>query len=110
MNRKTNNKYSLEHVKGHHNRTARVEDLLLEAGLNVECEEMAKDAVRGSMTRELRDNRQQLPLEKVCMFIAGMNQTLDPNNNLKRQIGTVHVKAYYISRGETERRNGRRNI
>ena len=35
------------------------------------------------MTRELRDKRQQLPLEKVCVFIAGRKQTLDPKNDLK---------------------------
>ena len=45
------NKYSLEHLKGHQDRTARAEDLLLEARLNVECNDMAKDVVRGSMTR-----------------------------------------------------------
>ena len=71
MNRRAHNKYSLEYVKGHQARTARVEDLSLEARLNVECNEMAKEAVRWSITRELRDKRQQLPLEKVCVFIAG---------------------------------------
>ena len=71
MNRRAHNKYSLEHVRGHQDRTARVEDLLLEAQLNVECDEMAKEVVRGSMTGELRDKRQQLPLEKACMFIPG---------------------------------------
>ena len=59
---------------------------------------MANEAVRGSMTREHRDKRQQLPLEKACMFIAGRKQTLDPKNNLKQQIGTVHAKAYHTSR------------
>ena len=98
MNRSTHNKYSLEHVKGHHDRTARAEDLLLEARLNVEWDEMAKEAVRGSMTRDLRDKRQQLPLERACVFIAGRNPTSDPKINLKRQIGTVHAKAYYTRR------------
>ena len=62
---------SLRHVKGHQDRTARAEDLLLETRLNVECNEMAKEAVRGSITRELRDKRQQLSLETECVFIAG---------------------------------------
>ena len=57
VNRRAHNKYSLEHLKGHQDRMARVEDLLLEARLNVECDEMAKEAVRGSMSRELRDKR-----------------------------------------------------
>ena len=82
-NRRTRNKYSLKHVKGHQDRTARVEDLLLEARLNVKCDEMTKEAVRGSMTRELRDKRQQLPLENVCVSIAGRKQTPDPKNELK---------------------------
>ena len=47
---------------------------------------MAKEAVRGLMTRDFRDKRQQLPLEKVCVFIAGRKQTLDPKKDLKQQI------------------------
>ena len=31
VNRRAHNKYSLEHVKGHQDRTARVEDISLEA-------------------------------------------------------------------------------
>ena len=62
VNRLALNKYSLEHVGGHQDKTARAEDLLLEARLNVECNEMAKDAVRGLMTRELRHKTQELPL------------------------------------------------
>ena len=54
MNRLVLNKCSLEHVKGHQDRRARTEDLLLEAHLNVECDEMAKDVVRESMKRKLR--------------------------------------------------------
>ena len=50
---------------------------------------MAKEAARGSMTRVLRDKRQQSPLEKVCVFIAGRKQTSDPKKDLKRHIGTV---------------------
>ena len=83
MNRRTHNNYSLEHVRGHQDRTARFEDLLLETQLNVECNEMVKEAVRGSMHRELRDKRQQLPLEKAYVFIAGKKQTLDPKKDLK---------------------------
>ena len=98
MNKRAHNKYSLEKVRGHQDRTTRVEDLSLEARLNVECDKMAKEAVRGPMTREPRDKRQQLPLVKVCVFIAGRKQTSDPMKDLKRQIGTVHAKAYYSSR------------
>ena len=54
---------------------------------------MAKEAGRGSMTRELRDTRQQLPLEKACVFIAGRKHTSDPKNDLKQQIGVVYAKA-----------------
>ena len=106
MNRLALNKYSFEHVKGHQDRTARAEDLSLEARLNVECDEMAKDAVKGSMTRELRQKPQELPLEKACVFIAGRKQTSDPKKDLKRQIGTVQAKAYYTSR---EKRKGGMN-
>ena len=71
---------------------------------------MAKEVVRGSMTGELRDKRQQLPLEKACVFIAGRKQTSDPKNDLKRQIGMVHAKAYYTSREKKERRNERGSL
>ena len=71
VNRLALNKYSLEHVKGHQDRTSRAEYLSLEARLNVECDEMAKDVVRQSMTRPLRHKTQELPLEKACVFIAG---------------------------------------
>ena len=70
MNRLALNKYSLEHVKGHQYRTARAKDLSLKARLNVECDEMTKDAFRGSMIRELRHKAQELTLEKACVFIA----------------------------------------
>ena len=98
VNRLALNKYSLKHVKGHQDGTARVEDLPLETCLNVECNEMAKDAVRESMTRQLRHKTQLLPLEKACIFIAGRKQTSDPKKDLKKQIGAVQAKAYYISR------------
>ena len=78
MNRLALNKYSLEHVKGHQDRTARAEDLSLEARLNVECDEMAKDTAREPMTRKLRHKTQELPLEKAHVFIAGRKQTSDP--------------------------------
>ena len=39
---------------------------------------MAKEVVNGSMTRKLREKRQQLPLETVCVFIAGRKYTSDP--------------------------------
>ena len=89
MTRLAHNKYILEHVKGHQDRTARSEDLSLEARLNVECNEMAKEAVRGLVTSELRHKTQELSLEKVCVFIAGRKQTSDPKHDLKRQIGMV---------------------
>ena len=64
VNRLALNKYSLEYVKGQQDRAARSKDLSLEARLNVEYDEMAKDAVRGSMARQLRHRTQELPLEK----------------------------------------------
>ena len=92
------NKYSLEHVRRHQDRTVRFEDLSLEAQLNVECEKMAKEEVRGSMARELRDKRQQLPLKMACVFVAGRKYTSDPKKDLKRQIETVQENTYYTSR------------
>ena len=86
MNRLALNKYSLEHMMGHQDRTARAEDLSLEARLNVECDEMANDAVSGLMTRELRHKIQELPLEKACVFIAGRKQTSGPKKDPKKQI------------------------
>ena len=73
---------------------------MLEAQLNVECDKLYKEAVKGSMTRELRDKRQQLPLETVCMFKAERKQTSDPKKDHKRQSGTVQANAYYTSRGK----------
>ena len=103
VNRLALNKYSLEYVKGQQDRAARSKDLSLEARLNVEYDEMAKDAVRGSMARQLRHRTQELPLEKACIFIAGRKQTSDPKKDLKKQIGAVQEKAYYTSR---ERKKG----
>ena len=34
----------------------------------------------------------------MYIFIARRTQTSDPKNDLKRQIGMVHAKAYYTSR------------
>ena len=70
----------------------------LEAQLNVECNKMAKGAVKGSMTGKLRDKRQQLPLDTVYVFIAERKQTSDPKKDLKQQIGTIQVEAYYTGR------------
>ena len=48
------------------------------------CGEMAKDAVRESMTRKLRHKTQELPLEKACVFIVGRKQTSAPKKDLKK--------------------------
>ena len=101
---RAHNKYSLEHTRGHHDRTARFKDLSLEAQLNVEYDEMTKEAVKGSMTREMRDKSKQLPLETACVFIPARKHTLDPKKALNRHIRTVQAKAYYTSR---ETRKGR---
>ena len=86
VNRLALNKYSLEHIKGHQDRTSRAEDLSLEARLNVECDEMANDVVRESMTKQLGHKTQELPLEKACVFIVDRNQSSDPNKDLKKQM------------------------
>ena len=57
VNRRAQNKYNLDHVRGHQYRTVRGKDLSLKARLNTECDEMAKEVVRRSMTMELRDKR-----------------------------------------------------
>jgi len=86
VNRLALNKYSLENVKGHQDRTSRAEDLSLEARLNVECDEMANDVVRESMTKQLGHKTQELPLEKACKFIIYRKQTSDPKKDLERQM------------------------
>ena len=88
----------------------RFKDLSLEVQLHVECDKLAKEAVEGSTTKKLRDNRQQLPLEKACMFIADKKHTSEPKKDLKQQIGTVQEKAYYTSRKKKERQNGRTSL
>ena len=52
------------------------------------------------MTKNTREGRRQLPLENVCVFVAGKKQPSDPRNDLKRQIGMVQAKAYYTDRGK----------
>ena len=47
VNRRAHNKYSLEHMKGHQDRTARAKELSPKTRLNVECNETTKEAVRG---------------------------------------------------------------
>ena len=71
INRRTWNKSHLEHMRRYQDRTMRFEDLSLEAQLNVECDKMAKGAVKRSMTGQLRDNKQKLPQETVYVFIVG---------------------------------------
>ena len=58
---------------------------------------MAKGTVKGSITKNLREGKQQLPLENVCVSVEGKKQTSDPGKDLKQQIGTVQAKAYYTS-------------
>ena len=96
-------KYSLKHVKGYQDRIARAEDLSLEARLNVEYNEMAKDAARGPLRRKLRHKTQELPLEKAPVFFEGKEQTSDLKEDPKKQIGAVQVNAYYTIR---EKRKG----
>ena len=71
VNRRPTNKYYLDHVQGHQDRTKRFSKLSLEAQLNVECDRMTKGAVKGSMTKNLREIKQQLTLENACVFVAG---------------------------------------
>ena len=75
----------------------------LEAQLNVECDRIAKGAVKGSNSNNSRNGKQQLPLENACVFIVGRKETSDPRKDLKQQIGTVQGKTYYTSR---EKRKG----
>ena len=91
----------------HQDRIARAEYLSLEACLSVVCDEMTTDAVRGSMTRELRHKTQELPLEKACVFIAGKKQTSDLKKDPKKQMGAVQVNAYHTIR---EKRNGNMDV
>ena len=51
VNRRASNKYHLEQVRGHQDRTKRIRNLSLGAQLNVECNGMAKGAVKRSMMR-----------------------------------------------------------
>ena len=45
-------------------------DLSCELQLNIECNSMAKGTVKGSMTKNLREKKQQLPLQNVCVFVG----------------------------------------
>ena len=64
---------------------------------------MAKGAVKGSMIKNQRKEKQKLSLENMCVFVAGRNQTSDPEKDLKQQIGTLQARAYYTRR---EKRKG----
>ena len=46
-------------------------DLSLEARLNIECDGMAKGAVRNAAQDPDRDWRQKLPLEYASVYIGG---------------------------------------
>ena len=46
VNRRAHNKFSLEHMREHQDRTAKFEDISLEAQPNVDCDEIAKKSQR----------------------------------------------------------------
>ena len=67
VNRQTMNKYQLEHVKGHQDRNKKRKDLSLETKLNIECNKMAKGAVRYAAQDPHKNWKQRLPLEHACV-------------------------------------------
>jgi hypothetical protein len=71
VNRRANNKYRLEHMRGHRDRTNRFRNLSLEAKLNVKYNRTSKRAVKGSRTINLREGKQQLLLENAYVFGGG---------------------------------------
>ena len=85
VNKQATNKYQLEHVKGHQDRNKKRKDLSLEARLNIECDGMAKGAVRSAAQDPMRDWRQKLPLEYASVYMRGRKQTSDPGKDLKQQ-------------------------
>ena len=98
MNKQATNKYQLEHVKGHQDRCKKWKDLTLEARLNIECNGMAKGAVRSASQDPVRDLRQKLLLEYASVYRRGRKQTSDPRKDLKQQIGEQNAKDFYTSR------------
>ena len=59
--------------------------------------------MKGSVTKNLREGKQQLPLYNVCVFFAVRKQIVDPRKDLKQQIGTVQAQAFCISREKRKR-------
>ena len=57
VNRKASNKYCLEQTRGHQDRAKSIRHLFLEAQLNVECNIMAKGIVKGSITKNLEEEK-----------------------------------------------------
>ena len=74
-------------MKGHQDRNKRRRDLSSEARLNIECNDMAKGAVRNAAQDPDRNWQQKLPLERRSVYIGGKKQTSDPRKDLKKQIG-----------------------
>ena len=71
---------------------------------------MTKRAVRGSMTRELRDKRHQLPQEKAHVFIAGEKTDLGPKERSETTDRNGTCKGLLYQQGKKKMRNERGNL
>ena len=88
-----------EQIRGHQDRTIPWKFLLLEAQLNVRCDEQAKGAVHRSMGGRAPEPRgaQLLPLEKAAVLVDGYKLTSDAAGEVRFCLGEQEAKAFYTA-------------
>ena len=100
------NKYYQEHVREYQDRMKRIRDLSLEAQLNVECDSNAKGAVKGSMTKNLREGKKAAARKRVRLCCGEeTNFSSKEGSQAANRNSTSLILQHRL--GKEERRNGR---
>jgi len=97
-----------EWVESHQDRYKLWWQLPIEQQLNCLCDDLAKAAVRSSISADRRRLQQQLPQESAAVFIAGMKQTSDVSKDVRYQLSLVDARRFYTSPIGDRMPNGRR--
>ena len=94
VQRRSANHYRLKHVKGHQDRTKKIEHMTLEVRLNVKYDALAKGAVTDSVRPGMGPSKQSLPREKASVYVAGEKQISDPKDAIKQEVGGKKAKKH----------------
>jgi hypothetical protein len=97
VRRKTKTDHQYSHVLAHQDDIMSWDCLSIQAQLNCICDSLAKAAVRRGHFATPRTGRQNLPFEKVAVYVGGTKQTSDVSSDLRYHMGRIQAREWYNS-------------